>query len=124
MAIKLLLDTNAVIALLNENGEIIASVNDADEIFISIINELEFKSFSNLSLHDVEVFDAFISQVTVLNLQASNVVLKNKIIEIRNVYKLKLPDSIVAASAIVNNALLITADKTFKKVANLRLKMY
>ncbi len=124
MAIKLLLDTNAVIALLNENAVIVQSVKTADEIFISVINELEFKSFSNLSLHDAELFDAFVSQVTVLGLQASNIILKNKIIEIRNAYKLKLPDSIIAASAIVNNATLIPADKAFKKVGNLQLNIY
>ncbi|HEV8082950.1 MAG TPA: PIN domain-containing protein [Chitinophagaceae bacterium] len=124
MAIKLLLDTNAIVALLNENAGIIDSVNNAEEIFISIINELEFKSFSNLSLHDMELFDAFVSQVTVLDLQASDIALKNKIIEIRNAYKLRLPDSIIAASAMVNNATLITADKAFKKVGNLQLKIY
>jgi tRNA(fMet)-specific endonuclease VapC len=124
MAIRLLPDTNAVIALLNQNAGIVESVNTADEIFISIINELEFQSFSNLSLHDMELFDSFVSQVTVLDLQASNVKLKNKIIEIRNAYKLKLPDSIIAASAIVNNATLITADKAFKKAGDLQLTIY
>lgn len=70
----------------------------------------------------MELFDAFVSQITVLDLQASGVTLKNKIIEIRNAYKLKLPDSIIAASAIVNNATLIRADKAFKKVGNLQLR--
>ena len=39
----------------------------------------------------------------------------------RNQYRLKLPDAIIAASAIVNNIVLITADKGFKKVAELQL---
>ncbi|WP_367890834.1 PIN domain-containing protein [Ferruginibacter sp.] len=42
--------------------------------------------------------------------------LSNKIIKIRNLYKLKLPDAIIAASAIVNNDVLPTADKGFRKV--------
>ena len=124
MAMKILLDTNAVIALSNENAGIIESVNTADEIFISIINELEFKSFSKLSLHDIELFYAFVSQITVLDLLGSDTKLKNKVIDIRNAYKLKLPDSIIVTSAIVNNATLITADKAFKKVSNLQLKIY
>ena len=47
--------------------------------------------------------------------------LSNKIIEIRNLYKLKLPDAIIAASAIVNNAVLPTADKGFRKIEELQL---
>ena len=123
MAIRLLLDTNSIIALLNENAGVIEATNDADDIFISVINELEFKSFSNLSLHDIELFDAFVSIVNVLDLVASNITLKNKIIEIRNTYKLKLPDAIIAASAIINNAILITADKGFEKVEELQLRI-
>lgn len=101
----------------------VSEVDIADEVFISIINELEFKSFLNLSSHDKTLFDDFASMVNVLDLQASNIVLKNKIIEIRNKYRLKLPDAIVAASAIVHDALLVTADKDFKKVKGLQLKI-
>ena len=123
MGIRLLLDTNSIIALLNENAGVIDAIDTADDIFISIINELEFKSFSNLSLNDMKLFDAFVAGVTVLDLQASNITLKSKIIEIRNIYKLKLPDAIIAASAIINNAVLVTADKEFKKVEELQLRL-
>ena len=68
MEIRLLLDTNSIIALLNENAEVINITDNADNIFISIINELEFKSFSNLSLNDVKLFDAFAAKVNVVDL--------------------------------------------------------
>lgn len=84
----------------------IEAIDTADDIFISVINELEFKSFSNLSSHDIELLDAFVSVVNVLDLRTSNITLKNKIIEIRNAYRLKLPVAIIAESAIVNNAVL------------------
>lgn len=121
MEIRLLLDTNSIISLLNENAEVINITDNADNIFISIINELEFKSFSNLSLNDVKLFDAFAAKVNMVDIQSSNSILKNKIVEIRNTYKLKLPDAIIAASAIVNNAVLVTADKEFKKITELQL---
>lgn len=123
MGLSLLLDTNSIVALLNKNYKVIEAIDSADNIFISGINELEFKSFSNLSLNDVELFDAFVSDINVLDVQTSNIVLKNKIVEIRNTYKLKLPDAIIAASAIINNAVLVTADKGFKKVEELQLKI-
>jgi len=49
--------------------------------------------------------------------------IKEKTIEIRKKYKIKLPDAIVAASAIVNNIPLITADKGFNQIKELNLKL-
>jgi hypothetical protein len=123
MGLKLLLDTNAIIALLNENIELVKATDAAEEIFISVVNELEFKSFSNLSQHDKELFDSFASMINVFDLRASDIILKNKIIEIRNTYRLKLPDAIIAATAIVNNIVLVTADGDFEKVKGLQLKI-
>lgn len=121
MEVRLLIDTNSIIALLNENADVIAAVETADDIIISIINEIEFKSFPNLSVNDIKLFDEFIGKIKVLDISANNLPLKNKIIEIRNMYRLKLPDAIIAACAIVNNAALVTGDKAFKKVNGLKL---
>lgn len=121
MEIKLLLDTNAIIALLKENEELKKATYTADAIFISVISELEFRSFTNLSESDRNLFDSFTSIVDVFDLQSSNTTLKNKIIEIRNTYRLKLPDAIIAATAIINNAILVTADNDFKRVKELEL---
>lgn len=121
MEVRLLIDTNSIIALFNKNAEVVAAIETADDIIISIINELEFKSFSNLTLNDMKLFDGFITKIKVLDLSGNDIQLKNKIIEIRNRYKLKLPDAIIAACAIVNNATLVTGDKEFKKVNGLQL---
>ena len=48
---------------------------------------------------------------------------KEKAIELRKKYKTKLPDAIVAASAIVNNLPLITADKGFNQIQELNLQL-
>ncbi len=45
MGVRLLFDTNAIIALLNENAELAKALESAEGIFISFVNELEFKSF-------------------------------------------------------------------------------
>ena len=121
MEVRLLIDTNSIIALFNKNAEVVAAIETADDIIISIINELEFKSFSNLTLNDMKLFDGFITKIKVLDLSGNDIQLKNKIIEIRNRYKLKLSDAIIAACAIVNNATLVTGDKEFKKVNGLQL---
>ena len=82
---------------------------------------MEFKSFSDISKQDLALFDEFASGINIIDLLATNKVLKSKIIEMRNQYRLKLPDAIIAASAIVNVIVLITADKGFKKVEELQL---
>ena len=123
MGLRLLLDTSAIISLLDENIELVKATHEAEDIFISVVNELEFKSFSNLSVHDKELFDAFASMITVVDLRASDIILKNKVLEMRNVYRLKLPDAIIAATAIINNAILVTADHDFKKMKEVQLML-
>ncbi|MDD6487265.1 MAG: PIN domain-containing protein [Spirochaetales bacterium] len=49
--------------------------------------------------------------------------MKDKTIEIRKKYKTKLPDAIVAASSIVNDIPLITADKGFRQITELKLEL-
>jgi len=47
--------------------------------------------------------------------------IKQETIRIRQLYKIKLPDAIIAATAIVEGLTLVTADKGFKKIENLSL---
>ena len=49
--------------------------------------------------------------------------IKEKTIELRKKYKTKLPDAIIAASAIVKGLPLITADKGFNQIKELNLEM-
>ena len=48
-----------------------------------------------------------------------DVLIKQKAIEIRQQYKVKLPDAIVAATAIQKGLSLVTADKEFQKITDL-----
>lgn len=74
-------------------------------------------------LRIIKNFDDFASMITVVDLRASDIILKNKVLEMRNVYRLKLPDAIVAATAIINKAILVTADHDFKKVKEIQLML-
>lgn len=121
MGLKLLLDTNAAIALLKNDREIVKLVSASSEIYLSIISELEFASFTNLSSTDLSLFNTFTERVNVVDLNHSHHLLKNKICEIRKSYRLKLPDAIIAASAIMSNCLLVSADKEFAKIKELKL---
>lgn len=47
--------------------------------------------------------------------------IKKKAIEIKQKYKVKVPDAIIAATAICNNLTLITSDADFEKIIELEL---
>ena len=113
---RYVLDTNPIVALLQGNSQLIQLLQDAHWIGVSVISKIEFLAFSGLSQEDRQLFEQFLQRVEVVNLVASDAVLIKKIIEVRQQYRLKLPDAIIAAMAIQNSASLVTADQEFAKV--------
>lgn len=113
------LDTNAIVALLKGSTALVELLQDAEWIGISVISQIEFLAFSQISEEDRRLFEQFIERVEVINLVADNNSLIEQIIQIRIQYRLKLPDAIVASSALQARAILVTADKEFVKVTNL-----
>ena len=93
-------------------------------MFVSIISKIEFLSYPNLSEADLLIFNKFLNRVELVELNDNK---ENNIIEtiilLRKKYRIKLPDSIIAASAITNNATLVTADKDFQKIAELKIEL-
>lgn len=114
------LDTNTCIYLLNGN-KILADFLEGQKIFISIISEIELFAYKGSNLKAIEILNDFIESVEVIDLDQT---IKSITIEIRKTFKLKLPDSIIAASAISNNLPFITADKAFKIVKKLDLILF
>jgi tRNA(fMet)-specific endonuclease VapC len=111
-----LLDTNAIVALLKGNAQLNQLLRDADWIGISVISQIEFLAFSGLTQNDSDLFNQFVQRVEGVELRSKNEELILKIIEIRQQYRLKLPDAVIAAMAIQNSAILVTADREFAKV--------
>ncbi|SFR49370.1 PIN domain-containing protein [Thiomicrospira sp. ALE5] len=104
------LDTNAVIQLLRGNQEVLRIVSLADALAISVITELEFLSYSKLSNNDIQLFEQFKSRIDVVSLETTNTELMQIVCNLRLNTSLKMPDAIVAATAVVRNSKLITAD--------------
>jgi len=84
-----------------------------------VISQIEFLVFSGLTEADRQLFQQFLQCVKVVNLAAGDTALIGKIIEIRQQYRLKLPDAVIAAMAIQNSAGLVTADQEFAKITPL-----
>lgn len=113
---RYVLDTNAIVALLQGNLQLIHLLKNASWIGISVISQIEFLAFSGLSQADRQLFQQFLQQVEVIGLAGDDALLIEKIIEIRQQYRLKLPDAVIAAITIQNSASLVTADQEFMKV--------
>jgi predicted nucleic acid-binding protein len=106
----LVLDTNAVI-FLNTKGNVIP--NDLEnelnrsELFISVITRMELAAKQDMKPEEEEAIRDFLADVTVSPLDEE---VERKAVEIRRTTKIKLPDCIIAATAIVLDAVLVTND--------------
>jgi predicted nucleic acid-binding protein len=116
---RYLLDTNAVIALLQNNPTLLTQLEAAEWVAISIVTYLEFLSFSNLDRHDRALFLEFAARIDVLDLKIEQTSLIDRILELRSQNRLKLPDAIIAATSIEYAATLLTRDRQLLNQLNL-----
>ena len=114
---RYLLDTNALVALLQGHVGLLALADSADWLGVSVINVLEFLGFDGLLEEDRLLFNAFVSRVFVVDLALSDTTLMNQIGQLRKSRAIKLPDAIVAASAVIHQASLVTNDSQLHKLA-------
>jgi predicted nucleic acid-binding protein len=116
----LFIDTNICIYLLN--GDIVlAELLQGQNLYISIITEMELYAYHSDNPSAIHILDIFLKSISIINIEEK---VKINTIEIRKRSKLKLPDSIIAASAVSYGFPLITADKGFRKVNHLDLILF
>ena len=108
---KYLLDTNPIIIALKDGLKI-----KPGNYIISFVTEIELLSYHNLRDGEESVILDLLQNFEIIDI---NDEIKQKAIEIRRKFNLKLPDSIVVATAIVKNAILITEDKQLHKIRDL-----
>jgi tRNA(fMet)-specific endonuclease VapC len=117
---KIILDTNVLLLYLQGNIEI---KFDISEIGISVITKIEYLVNPALGANDVYLFEELEDQINIFFLSKKDEPILKETIKIRKKYKLKLPDAIIAATAIVNNATLFSADDIFAKIYNLKFEL-
>jgi predicted nucleic acid-binding protein len=117
---KLFVDSNILLYFLKGEKEIVEIISE-NEIVISFINELELLSFPNLTYGSEDSIKGILKNCQIINI---NEEIKLLTVELRRKYKLKLPDSIIAASAFYFNIPLLTADKHFNQIEELEIILY
>ena len=122
MGERYLIDTSGVIKYLNESFPL-AGLLFMDEIIdkesiISFISEIELQVWNPQDPDDLKIYQSFVSQSTIVGIQEG---LIQETIRIRKSYNLKLPDALIAATALINDMILIADnDKDFLIVPELK----
>ena len=115
-----LIDTNICIYLLAGNTAVAELLQD-QSIAISVITEMELFAFQEQSPASIKILDTSIESVTIIDITQN---VKVNTINIRRDTKLKLPDAIIAASALSYDLPFISADAGFRRVSALDLFLY
>ena len=110
MGQRYLLDTNICLYFLNrtltENGfKLVGAAIDNAEVALSVITQMEVLGFNFPSPDEERITNEFISELTVLHLSDEVV---QQTIAIRKKQRIKLPDAIIGATALVHELTLIT----------------
>jgi predicted nucleic acid-binding protein len=122
---KYLYDTNIFIYYLADditvNSWFTEEFLNLHEILISPIIRIELLSFTGLSKEEEQSIEDLLSQFNTVPLLRE---IENQTIQIKRQYKIKLPDAIIAATAINQDAFLVTRNVgDFKGITGL-LKFY
>ena len=113
---RYLLDTNALVALLQGHKGLLGVVAEAHWLGVSVINVLEFLGFDGLTEADRALFLALIARLVVVDLAFGNAALMERVSHLRKTRAIKLPDAIVMASAAIHDATVITNDAVLLKL--------
>jgi predicted nucleic acid-binding protein len=91
----------------------------SDEKNISVITRMELLGFRFHNPADEKRVKDFVRSTTVFQLSSH---VEKSAIKLRKNYKLKLPDAVIAATALTNGFILLTRNtKDFKKINGLKL---
>lgn len=110
-------DTNAMIAV--SSG--ILSVDNQVQVSISIITRLELLGWPQLTPAGATLIRQMIDTVQTVNISPD---VEAQTILLRSAKLLKLPDAIVAATALSLSAPLVTNDLSFQKVSGLVVETF
>ena len=115
------LDTNVLIYQAAADTAVTAflGAHRHELFYVPSIVVAEFLSYPPIAEAEAAAFKAVVSQAIILNLDFT---LAERAAALRRIYRIKLPDAIVAASAMLTHSELVTRNtRDFKKVAGLKL---
>lgn len=123
MELNYLVDTNVIIDFfkgnLPESSQLVLANLINNKIKISVISKIELLGFPNASKKEIALLYEFCDEAKIYQLDDAVI---SATIQLRQKHKIRLPDSIIAATALTNNLKLITHNLSdFKGIPNLIL---
>jgi hypothetical protein len=115
-----LIDTNIALYLLSGN-KTIADIIDGSQLYISFVTELELLGYKVITSREQNNIKLFLKECIIIDI---NEEIKKLTIQIKQKNQMKLPYSIIAATALFIEIPLLTADKGFKKISKLNLALF
>lgn len=114
-------DTNVIIYYLKGDLGAVSLVRDILErnvsIYVSVITEIELFGFSGLNVEEARQIEAILNTVSVISLDSRIARLAGFL---RRQYRLKIADSVIAATALFTGTALVTRNvRDFQKVSGL-----
>ena len=121
--LKLLLDTNIIIDFLKQNSAVfdLSSLFLQHECFTSVIVKLELLKYPDITPDEEYTVLEFLRLVPIMSLNES---IENETIALSRSTKLKLPDAIIGATAIVYGAEVVTRDSHFLECQYKKLRVW
>ena len=110
-----LADTNAILYFLS--GHKCMAAYASSSFAFSIISEMELLSWSKLTDPEEKRSRDFLSECAPVSISEN---VKETTIRLRKKYNIKLPDAVIAASAIESGLPLLSADIGFEKIQELK----
>lgn len=123
MGLTYLYDTNIFIDYFSGKTRIDeifkAGFMNENDLIISQINKIELLSHPNITREEEDLFEIFINNFRIIPVNSE---IEKLTIILRRKYKIKLPDAIIAATAITENAILVSRDlKDFSRIKELNI---
>ena len=117
---EFLLDTNTVLYVLN-GDETLSDFLFEKKLYISVITEIELLSYKHLTAKEKQQIKDFIKEFVTINISDK---VKHLTIELKRRSNMKLPDSIIAGTAMALQIPFVTSDKQFRTIGDLNLIFY
>lgn len=114
---RFLIDTNILLYLTGKKIDI--EDLPEGEFYISFVTELEVLSYPSLLPEEEKNLKRLLAEIPIIDI---NKKIKERTIDFRRRYNLKLPDAIIGATAYVLGTSLITNDEGFLSVKEIQIK--
>jgi len=121
--LRLLLDTNVIIDFLKQKNIAfdLFTLFSEHECFVSVITKLELLKYPSITSDEENAINEFLRLVPIISM---NPAIENETIGLSRSTKLKLPDAIIGATAIVYGAELVTNDPHFLECRYDKLRLW